>query len=307
MAGFLVRRRLVAQELQAHDAELAKRAASALLAADEGIRAASEELGFAEAELGAETVESAAQAIAQVRRRVTDAFRLNRLNHDAMPGTPDEVRARTVLILRLCESAGQVLGALTSALADRVAWSRQAGQPGPSRSADDPLERRAILPLTGTGLGIDAEPHARLSRVRAARTALDAATIAARDAAIHTENPTPPAGLLHHAIEEADRCLEAARDLITGHRGRIGDTALTRLAEAEHLRLALAQCLGGPESPASGPASGMANAMAPAPAVNRLQADRVLVLARRVASLATDSVQLARRDLSPSRRPRCAG
>src|SRR5687768_17254788 len=103
MAGFRVRRRRTAQELEVHDADLAKRARSALLAADERIRVAADELGFAEAELSAESTATASEALIEVRRHLNDAFRLNRLNHDAVPGTADEVRARYVRIVHECE------------------------------------------------------------------------------------------------------------------------------------------------------------------------------------------------------------
>ena len=52
MAAFRVGRSRPAQHLEVHDAELARRAGRALVAADERIRAAADELGFAEAELG---------------------------------------------------------------------------------------------------------------------------------------------------------------------------------------------------------------------------------------------------------------
>ena len=56
MAGFWVRHRRGAQELEVRGADLAKRAGSALFAADERIRATVDELGFAEAELGSDAI-----------------------------------------------------------------------------------------------------------------------------------------------------------------------------------------------------------------------------------------------------------
>ena len=52
MAGFWGKRKRVDPELEAQDADLAKRAGSALVAADERIRVTTDELVFAEAELG---------------------------------------------------------------------------------------------------------------------------------------------------------------------------------------------------------------------------------------------------------------
>ncbi len=57
MAGFWGKRKRDQQELQAHDADLAKRAGTALVAADERIRVTSDELVFAEAELGPDATE----------------------------------------------------------------------------------------------------------------------------------------------------------------------------------------------------------------------------------------------------------
>jgi len=302
MAGFLVRRRHDAQELQAHDAELAKRAASALLAADEGVRAASEELDFAEAVLGAESTETAAAVIAAVRRHLTDAFRLNRLNHDVMPGTPDEVRARYVLILRLCEWAEHVLGALTSTLADRVARERRAGvvvveiradvarERGGILTVGDTADRLVILPPVDVGTGPDttADAQAHLTRLRAARSALDAAATAARERRTRSTSTMSPANLLQRAIQDADRKLGIARDTVTAHPGCIGHEALTRLAEAERTRIDLGYCLG-------------ASATSTVTTSDQRHGDRVLAMARRAAWLASESAQLARRDLDAFR------
>ncbi|GAA1938906.1 hypothetical protein [Agromyces allii] len=304
MAGFLVRRKHDAQELQAHDAELAKRAASALLAADEGVRAASEELDFAEAELGAESTDAAAAVIAAVRRHLIDAFRLNRLNHDAMPGTPGEVRARYELILRLCEWAEHVLGALTSTLADRVARARRAGVVVVEIRADvareragiltarDPVDLLAILPPVDAGADASAktraDAQAHLNRPRAARSALDAATTAAGDRHARATRTRSPANLLQHAVQDADRTLGVARDMVTTHPGCIGDEALTRLAEAERTRIDLGHCLG----------TSVASTLT---ASDQRNGDRVLAMARRVAALASESLDLARRDLAALR------
>ncbi|WP_022894680.1 hypothetical protein [Agromyces subbeticus] len=126
MAGARVRRRFGAQHLEVRDAELAKRAGSALLAADERIRVTHDELGFAEAELGSRATATASEILVAARTLLIDGFRLNRLNHEAMPGTADEVRARYLLIVQLCEQIDDVLDEQASALADKVARSRRA-------------------------------------------------------------------------------------------------------------------------------------------------------------------------------------
>ncbi|GAA1758712.1 hypothetical protein [Agromyces humatus] len=126
MAGFRVRRRRGAHELEVHDADLAKRAGAALFAADERIRATADELGFAEAELEAGATMLLGEALVAARRQLSDAFRLNRLNHDAIPGSADEVRARNLRIVQLCEWIEDVLDEQTSALADRMSRARRA-------------------------------------------------------------------------------------------------------------------------------------------------------------------------------------
>ena len=126
MAVFRVRHRRGAQQLEVHDIDLAKRAGRALVAADERIHITADELGFAEAELGADATERLSEALVATRKLLSDAFRLNRLNHDAIPGSADEVRARYVQVVQLCEEVEDVLDVQTSALADRIVRARRA-------------------------------------------------------------------------------------------------------------------------------------------------------------------------------------
>ena len=126
MAGFRVRRRRDAQQLDVHDADLAKRAGRALVAADERVLVTFDELGFAEAELGADATKQLSEVLVAVRGHLSDAFRLNRLNHDVIPGTAGEVRARYERIVELCELAQDVLDEQTSALTERTRRARRA-------------------------------------------------------------------------------------------------------------------------------------------------------------------------------------
>ena len=89
------------------------------------------------------------------------------------------------------------------------------------------------------------------------------------------------------AITHADRELDVARDAIAGHPGRIGAEALTRLAESERLRTDLGHYLSGTGA-----------------TISMMDLDRraqVITLAERVASLASESLILARRDLDAFR------
>ncbi|MCD2441436.1 hypothetical protein LQ757_03995 [Agromyces sp. SYSU K20354] len=126
MAGFRVRRRRGAHELEVHDADSAKRAGAALFAADERIRVTADELGYAEAELGTDATTQLGEALVAARRHLGDAFRLNRLNHDATSGSADEVRARTARIVQLCATIEDVLDEQTAALAERMTRARRA-------------------------------------------------------------------------------------------------------------------------------------------------------------------------------------
>lgn len=406
MAGFWVRHRRGAQELEVRDADLAKRAGSALFAADERIRATIDELGFAEAELGSDAIRPLSEALVEARRDLSDAFRLNRLNHDAFPGAADDVRARYVRIVELCEQVERVLDEQTSAMADRMARARRApeviaearadierlrGRIQPARETVQRLaaryarealadvaahpaeveqllgfaehslgvaERRhangqreqglvaleasvasvrraaALLDAVETfevdalraeatlaalveesrrnlavalkeprsrgvttaiaelqaalavlpAAGVNTDPLGHLSRVREANAVLDAAIAAARE---HATPPIPPAALVHHTIADADRLIDAARDAIGGHRGRIGPDALRRLAESERIRIDLAHSLGNPAATIT--------------AIDQEYRAQLIAMARRAASLANEAAHLARRDIAAFR------
>lgn len=148
MAGFRVIRLRVGRTRGAsevRDADLAKRASLALVAADERVRVALDDLGFAEAELGLDTTTQLRETLVEVRSQLNDAFRLHRLNHEPLPGSADEVRARNLCIVQLCESAEDELERHTTALADRARRVRRAPEIVAAVRAD--LERlRARIP-----------------------------------------------------------------------------------------------------------------------------------------------------------------
>ena len=127
------------------------------------------------------------------------------------------------------------------------------------------------------------DPFTELTRLREANAALDLAVDKARERAAR---PVPPESHVRHAIDDADRQLGVARSVISGHRGWIGAEARTRLAEAERIRLDLAE---------RGLAAGSAR---PIPEDDREQA---LADARRCGSLAAEALQLAQRDIDSSR------
>ena len=407
MAGFWgKRKREEQQELDAQDADLAKRARSALVAADERIRVTSDELVFAEAELGADATKPLTQALTTVRTHLSEAFHLHQLNHDEIPDTREELRTRNARIVQLCEWAEDVIDDQTSALAERIARARRApeiiagvrgdvallrerlpiardtvdrlaARYAPEALAQveaNPAEAEQLLGFAEHGVGVaerrreagqreqanlaieasvesvrraatllDAvetfevealraestlaaivedsrgdiavalrEPHSpgvakaigelqtalaalpsagvntdpftHLDRLREANAGLDAAIAAARERAAR---PIPPLDHVHHAIDDADRQLAVARDVIAGHRGWIGADARTRLAEAERTRLDLDRFLGTPAATAS--------------VIDEDHREQAMLMARRAAQLAGEALHLARRDIDSSR------
>src|SRR6478735_5603590 len=127
MAGFWGKRKREDQAaLDAQDAEIARRARTALVAADERIRLTTDELSFAEAELGTEPTQELRTALVAVRAHLAQAFHLHQLNHDEIPDTPEELRTRNARIVQLCEWAEELLEDRTQALAEPIARARRA-------------------------------------------------------------------------------------------------------------------------------------------------------------------------------------
>ena len=128
MAGFWGKRKREQEAQAAQDADLARRAEKALVAADERIRTASDELVFAEAELGTSLTKDLKAALDAVRTHLREAFQLHQLNHDEIPDTDEELRTRNARIVQLCEWAEDLLDEKTSALAESIAKVRNAPQ-----------------------------------------------------------------------------------------------------------------------------------------------------------------------------------
>jgi hypothetical protein len=406
MAGFWGKRKRDDAERQAQDEDLARRARTALVAADERIRVTTDELSFAEAELGPSSTNELREALASVRTHLGEAFHLHQLNHDEIPDTPEELRTRNARIVQLCEWAEELLDDRTEALAKpierarrapeiiagvradaerlraRIPHARDTVQRLAMRYSSDALEqvdanpseaeqligfaehsagiaerrreagqreqanlaleaateaaRRAgtlidavetfevealraestlaaiiedsredlvvarsapQVPAVTTAManlqaalkalpaaGVNTDPFAQLSRLREANTGLDAAIAAARERAAR---PIPDLAHVRHAIDDADRQLAVARDVIAGHRGWIGADARTRLAEAERVRIDLDQYLG--------------TSAAAASAIDEDHREQALAMGRRAAFLAGEALQLAQRDINSSR------
>ena len=406
MAGFWGQRKRDREELEAQDADLARRARTALVEADERIRVTSDELVFADAELGPEATKDLRDALAAVRQHMGEAFQLHQLNHDEIPDTAEELRTRNARIVQLCEWAEELLDDRTESLAERIARARRApeiiagvradavrlsalipqaretlGRLSARYSADAlrqieanaaeadqllgfaehsagiserrreagqreqanlaleaateavrragtlieavetfevealraestlaavvedsrgdivaarqapqvPAVQEAVRELEAAlaalpAAGVNTDPFTQLTRLREANAGLDAAIAVAR----HREaNPIPDFAHVRHAIDDADRQIAVARDVIAGHRGWIGADARTRFAEAERIRLDLDRYLGASASAAT--------------SIPEDQREQALALARRSAFLASEALQLAQRDIESYR------
>ncbi len=126
MAGIWGNRKKQRAAQAAEDAEITRRASSALVAIDERIRTTSDELVYAEAELGADATKPLRDALAAVRQHLAEAFHLHQLNHDDIPDTSQEIRTRSARITQLCEWAEELLDDRTEALKAPIERARRA-------------------------------------------------------------------------------------------------------------------------------------------------------------------------------------
>jgi hypothetical protein len=124
MAGFWGKRKR--EEQDAADADLARRAELAIVAADERVRLTSDELDFARAELGDKATEDLAAALDSVKVHLAEAFRLHQLNHDEIPDTKEELRTRNARIIQLSQWAEDLLEERTLVLQPKIDAVRRA-------------------------------------------------------------------------------------------------------------------------------------------------------------------------------------
>lgn len=207
MAGFWGKRKR--EEQDAADADLARRAEVALVAADERVRLTSDELDFAIAELGEGPTSDLKAALEAVRTHLSEAFHLHQLNHDHIPDTPEELRTRNARIVQLSKWAEDLLEERTEAL--RPAIERV-------RSAPETLQR------------VRADRERFAARLPAAREAVERLSARYSPAALQqiSGNPEEIEQLLDFAAHTAD-VSERRRDV--GQREQAG-VALEAATEA---------------------------------------------------------------------------
>src|SRR5918994_5776881 len=127
MAGLWGKRKREEQAaIDAQDADLARRARTALVRVDERIRSTNDELAFAVAELGEGPTRDLREALKAVTHHLGEAFTLNQLNHDEIPDTPEELRTRNARIVQLCEWADELLDDRTGSLQKDIERVRRA-------------------------------------------------------------------------------------------------------------------------------------------------------------------------------------
>jgi len=163
---------------------------------------------------------------------------------------------------------------------DLVVALKEPHSPGVATALAELQTALAALPTAG----VNTDPFTQLNRLREANAGLDAAIAAARERAAR---PIPPLEHVRHAIDDADRQLAVAGDVIAGHRGWIGADARTRLAESERIRVDLDRYLG--------------TSAAAATVIHEDHREQAMAMARRVAYLASEALQLAQRDIDASR------
>jgi len=126
MVGFWGKKKR--EEQDAADADMARRAELAIVAADERVRSTSDELEFARAELGDKATEDLAAALDSVRTHLAEAFELHQLNHDEIPDTKEELRTRHARIIQLSQWADDLLQERLQVLQPKIDAVRRAPQ-----------------------------------------------------------------------------------------------------------------------------------------------------------------------------------
>ena len=104
-----VRRRKAAREDEQALGDLARQAASALVATDDALKTSAQEVGFARAQFGEESTAEFEAALVEARERLDQAFHLQQQLDDDVPDSPEQQRAWLTEILALCEAASTAL------------------------------------------------------------------------------------------------------------------------------------------------------------------------------------------------------
>ncbi|QKJ19937.1 TPM domain-containing protein [Microbacterium hominis] len=215
---------------QVPTAELARQAASALIAADDAIKTSEQELGFARAQFGDDATVEFAGALATARANLDEAFTLQQQLDDEVPDTEAQVREWNGRIIELCAQSDAELDAKAEAFDElrelekdapaalaRVEAARQAAGAGiePARTTLAALTPKYAADALATVADNPDQANERLAfadaQLGAARSAIDAgdggqAAVGIRAA----EEAVAQAGVLTAAVGKLGADLAAA-------------------------------------------------------------------------------------------------
>lgn len=211
---FLRRRARLAAELRTLEGQK-KRAARQLVQTDEAVRTSEQELGFVTAEFGEETTSEYADVLTECRSRLQEGFQLLEKLEDADEDTPQETRAWTDTIIRLCNEVDDDLEGRTQEMASLRALtdSAPATLTRLKSERDDAtafqsetsarLDSLAAFPAADlVGVADNADEIGR--RLAAADTELDAL-----QKAVHARKPRA----ITRSVHEIERLLAEVKDL----------------------------------------------------------------------------------------------
>lgn len=250
-AYFVIRaaRRRAATRPAESTEDLGKRAAAALVAADDALREAEQEHGFAAAQFGEEATKGLRDALTTARTELDQAFTLRQQLDDEVPDTDEQVRAWHEQTLQLATSAEQRVQIQLEAFADL----RRIEQDLPATRERLRLSRAEVTPALQSAQSRFAElsasyPAAALSTI-ADNTAQAADRLALADAQFTAAENAVAAGDTGKAavaLRTAEQAVAQARQL-TDAVGAHGDRLAAAAAEIPALRAELTRDLAAAE------------------------------------------------------------
>lgn len=201
-------------------AELARRSAAALVAADDALKTSEQELGFASAQFGDASTTAFAATLTQARTDLDEAFALQQQLDDDQPDTEEQVRGIHERIIALCEHADAEL----DARADEFDALRALEQHAPDEFA------RLRQSHADASAALD-DAASALVALRAGYAATELATV--------DDNPEQAEARLAFADEQLDA---AERSLTAGDRSAAAlalSAAASAIAQAVQLEKAI--------------------------------------------------------------------
>ncbi len=251
-AYFVIRaaRRRAASRPAESTEDLGKRAAAALVAADDALREAEQEHGFAAAQFGEEATRGLRDALTTARAELEQAFTVRQQLDDEIPDTDEQVRAWHEQTLQLATSADQRVQSQLEAFADlrrieqdlpatreRLRMSRAEAAPALQGAQERFAELTASYPAAALSTIADNTTQAT------DRLALADGQLSAADAAAAAGDT----GKAAVALRTAEQAIAQARQLADAV-GAHGDRIAAAAAEIPALRAELARDIAAAET-----------------------------------------------------------